>query len=358
MTSDPDGPGVGQLAALILALSAAGAMGFYQPPAPRASSAWGPGWITATAGARLAATRTAVAIRDATATAAAMPTVTPTPSPAPAFSGAVGEGEAVEGVMVDAPAPYFTFGRPFAPANETRASRFYPYGTTADGAYLLHHGVDIGNAMGTPVLAIADGEVVFAGLDLDPDRWGPQPDFYGRLVVLRHPQTVDGLPLFSLYGHVSETTVAVGQAVARGDTIARVGSAGVALGPHLHLEVRVGPSPADYGRTRNAELFLAPLAGHGTIVGRVVDAAGRPISGITLGLYAVEASGQERWVGQSTTYPPRNVNPSPAFEENFLFADTPAGRYVVSAIVAGRRVAATARVTDGGVVGVELRASP
>lgn len=353
MTPDPDGPGVGQLAAIIVALSAAGAMGFYQPPAPEASSPWGPGWITATTAARGAATRTAVAIRAATATAAATPTATPTATPAPAFAAAAGEGTPIE-----APAPYFTFGRPFGPANETRASRFYPYGTTADGAYLLHHGIDIGNAMGTPVLAIGAGEVVFAGPDVGTDLWGPQPDFYGRLVVVRHGETVDGLPLYSLYGHVSETTVAAGRSVARGDTVARVGAAGVALGPHLHLEVRAGDDPTDYASTRNAELFLAPLRGHGTIVGRVVDAAGRPIPGVTLGLYAVEASGREQWVGQSTTYPTRDVNASPAFEENFLFADVPAARYVVSANVAGRSVAAAATVTDGGVVGVELRTAP
>ncbi len=348
-------PAAGQVFALVLALLLAGAFGIYRP-ARGAPPAYGPGWITATAEARAGATRTAAAIiqaasataQAATATARAVPTATPTA----ALSAAPGAA----GVPLSPPPPYFTFRRSFDSSHETRASRFYPYGTTGGGAYLLHHGVDIGNAQGTPVLAVGDGEVVFAGEDVGAERWGPQPDFYGRLVAIRHPADPGGEPLYSLYGHLSEVKVQPGQQVRAGDVIGLVGMAGIALGPHLHLEFRVGADPHDYEHTRNPELFLRPLRGQGTIVGQVQGADGKPLRDVVVGLYAVGADGKEQWVGQTTTYPGQHVNADPNFGENFLFADTPAGRYVVGANVGGRRLAAPVEVTDGGVVGVALRA--
>jgi murein DD-endopeptidase MepM/ murein hydrolase activator NlpD len=354
----PSDPAAGGVLALVIAALLAGAIGLYRPPGPTPPS-YGPGWITATVEAKASATRAAVAIalaatatsqaaQAATATAAAAPTATPTA----ALVVAAGS----EGVPLDPPAPYFTFRRPFDSSNETRASRFYPYGTTGGGAYLLHHGVDIGNAMGTPVLAVGDGEVVFAGDDLGAELWGPQPDFFGRLVTLRHPGGLGGQPLYSLYGHLSEVKVQPGQEVKAGETIGLVGMAGIALGPHLHLEFRNGADPHDYESTRNPEIFLAPHPGQGTIIGRLVDAENRLLPDVTLGLYAVGADGGEDWISQSTTYPNRHVNPDAAFDENFVFADTPAGRYVVAANVGGRRVSGQVEVVDGGVVGVALRA--
>jgi murein DD-endopeptidase MepM/ murein hydrolase activator NlpD len=252
------------------------------------------------------------------------------------------------------PTPYFRLRRPFDAPDEVRASRFYPYGTTADGQYLLHHGLDFGNPMGTPVVAIADGRVVYAGLD-DRVAWGPEPDFYGRLVVLEHPNLPGGL-LYSLYGHLSAVNVPRGREVRAGDVIGQVGAAGIALGPHLHLEIRT--DARDYEATRNAELFLAPLAEHGTIVGTVLDADGQTAPDIPVGLYRLDADGSETWIGQTTTYPADHVNPSAYWAENFLFADTPVGRYTLAADLGGLRASAAVTVTDGGVVRVDLAATP
>jgi murein DD-endopeptidase MepM/ murein hydrolase activator NlpD len=92
------------------------------------------------------------------------------------------------------------------------------------GERVMHEGLDIATAMGTPVHAPADGTVVFAGLE----------GGYGHVLVLDH-----GYGLKSRYGHLSRIDVKVGQKVHRGDVIAAVGNSGRSTGPHLHYEVRV-----------------------------------------------------------------------------------------------------------------------
>jgi murein DD-endopeptidase MepM/ murein hydrolase activator NlpD len=253
--------------------------------------------------------------------------------------------------LLHPPAPFFTYRRPFSPDHAVEASRYYPYGTTGRGAYLLHHGVDIGNQMGTPVLAIGPGVVEYAGDDTRRV-WGPYGDFYGNVVVIRHPDSLEGQPVFSLYGHLSEVDATAGQTVAAGDVIGKVGMAGIALGPHLHLEVRLGE--ADYESTRNIELFLAPLAGRGTIVGRLLDRQGAPAAGRTVGLYRLADDGSQKYVAETSSYPGRHVHPSAELGENFLFADIPAGRY---RLAAGPPLGVTAvvTVTDGGASAVTLQ---
>ena len=88
-----------------------------------------------------------------------------------------------------------------------------------------HKGLDVGAPMGTPIQAVKDGKVVFAG-----DGGG-----YGNLVVLQH-----GDGTFSKYAHQSKLNVQVGQDVKAGDVIGAVGSTGNSTGPHLHFEVRKG----------------------------------------------------------------------------------------------------------------------
>ena len=103
-----------------------------------------------------------------------------------------------------------------------------PFGSR-DGR--AHEGIDLPAPTGTPVVAAADGEVVYSG---DGIRG------YGNLVVLQHPGD-----LLTVYAHNSELFVAQGQRVQAGDRIAAVGQTGRATGPHLHFEVREGQSPKD-----------------------------------------------------------------------------------------------------------------
>jgi murein DD-endopeptidase MepM/ murein hydrolase activator NlpD len=94
-----------------------------------------------------------------------------------------------------------------------------------------HEGIDLPAPTGTPVLAAADGEVVYAGGGIRG---------YGNLIVLQHPGDV-----LTVYAHNSQLFVAPGQAVRAGERIAAVGQTGRATGPHLHFEVRQGQIPCD-----------------------------------------------------------------------------------------------------------------
>jgi len=95
----------------------------------------------------------------------------------------------------------------------------------------MHDGIDIGAKDGTPIHAAAAGEVVYSDHRLTG---------YGRLIIIRHRHD-----LFTAYAHNQRNLVRKGDKVKAGDVIARVGHSGRATGPHLHFEVRRGPTPVD-----------------------------------------------------------------------------------------------------------------
>ena len=146
---------------------------------------------------------------------------------------------------------HFLLQRPIhTPANPA-VDPTYRYGSTANGTREPHHGVEFPNPSGTPVYAAAEGTVIFAGPDVRA-LYSPWPDFYGNLVVLRHAQG-----LFTLYAHLSKIDVEENQVVSAGTQVGEVGRTGVAIGSHLHFEVRRG-APEDYYATQNPELWLIP----------------------------------------------------------------------------------------------------
>lgn len=226
-------------------------------------------------------------------------------------------------------ADHYVLGRPISSDHTNWVSRTYPYGGTNGGRLQVHHGVDIGNPAGVPILAAADGMVVYAGDDLTI-QFGSMYDYYGKLVVLEHDfRTPEGEPLFTLYGHMLNPTVKAGQVVREGDVIGIVGGTGVALGPHLHFEVRVG-SPYSFDATRNPELWLRPFPQLGTLAGRVTDAEGQPVYGATL---TVASGAISRY---AFSYGDDSVNGDPAFGENFTLGDLPADYYTVTVTDSGR----------------------
>jgi murein DD-endopeptidase MepM/ murein hydrolase activator NlpD len=95
-----------------------------------------------------------------------------------------------------------------------------------------HNGTDYVAPKGTPVSAMANGQVLAAG----------HQGGYGKLVVLRHP---NGYKTF--YGHLSGFAKGVrkGASVTQGQLIGYVGSTGVSTGPHLHFEMRVNDRPVN-----------------------------------------------------------------------------------------------------------------
>ena len=93
-----------------------------------------------------------------------------------------------------------------------------------------HTGYDWAAPRGTPVVAANAGRVALVG----------EHFFAGRLVVIDH-----GLGLFTLYFHLDETGVAIGDRVQGGQPIGTVGATGRATGPHLHLGVSLGGARVD-----------------------------------------------------------------------------------------------------------------
>lgn len=90
----------------------------------------------------------------------------------------------------------------------------------------MHSGIDIGGRKNTPVYATGDGVVRVAGRN--PEGLSG----YGVVVVVDH-----GYGFQTLYAHMGEVKVRVGQRVKRGEQIGLMGSTGMSTGVHLHYEV-------------------------------------------------------------------------------------------------------------------------
>ena len=281
----------------------------------------------------------------------------PTPSPTAPQPGATPRRHALLELRIvppsDLPAPHLWLARPFAPPHRQWAEQTYPYGSRGDGRYVLHTGVDIVNPMGTPVLSVAEGEVIYAGNDAQ-QAIGPQPNFFGNLVIVRLAQELGGQPIFVLYGHLNTISVQAGQHVFVGSVIGTVGMTGIAVGPHLHLEVRVGQN--SYLASRNPEFWLRPLPQHGILAGRYLDTTGQPLPGQRLLVYKLEHL--DRVWQVIYTYPADDeINSDDAWRENFLLADVPAGEYLLETAYEGGLGRLPFVVAPGQITFVEVRVS-
>jgi murein DD-endopeptidase MepM/ murein hydrolase activator NlpD len=92
-------------------------------------------------------------------------------------------------------------------------------------------GINVAVPEGTPVKAAEDGVVAYAGSELKG---------YGNLVLVRHSNGY-----VTAYAHASELMVKRGDAIKRGQTIAKAGQTGNVNSPQLHFEIRKGSAPID-----------------------------------------------------------------------------------------------------------------
>jgi len=134
------------------------------------------------------------------------------------------------------------------PLNYVRVSSPFGYRIhPVTGQRLLHTGVDLTAAPGTPVVAASAGTVQFVGYDSG----------YGKHVVVRHPQGYT-----SYYAHLSAFArgLKAGMQISQGQPLGAVGETGVATGPHLHFEVRLNDQPTDPLKLTSRSIAV-PLAG-------------------------------------------------------------------------------------------------
>lgn len=221
------------------------------------------------------------------------------------------------------PAEHYYMIRPIPTGWTDYADRTYAYGSTFGGQYRPHTGEEFRNPESTPVVAVGNATVIYAGDDLSR-QFGPNTAFYGILIVLQMTDfTYNGQPVYALYGHLSAVHVNAGDAVAVGSVIGEVGQTGIAIGPHLHFEVRVG-NPDDYfTSTRNPDLWIRPWGGYGTLAGRAFNANGLlrevaiTVKGIDVTRYTWSYAGDE------------NI-PDENWHENFTLGDLPEGWYTVT----------------------------
>ena len=145
-------------------------------------------------------------------------------------------------------------------------------GFERDGGGRSHRGIDVEADFGEPVRAIADGLVVYSGVDLPGQRSNvqlplerinayPQRELGhgGRYVCVRHAAS-EGPSLRSCYMHLQRVDVNYGDKLARGATVGIVGRSGMkSSAPHLHLELFAGEQLLDPLRALQGHLIGSPV---------------------------------------------------------------------------------------------------
>jgi len=133
-------------------------------------------------------------------------------------------GKPIAGLTLSWPMAGAHVTQPFGPSDLLLEPPLGPYPH-------FHTGVDIAAPFGTTVMAAADGVVVAVG----HSRVG-----YGNYVIVAH-----GGGIMTLYAHLLETNVEIGNKVVRGQRVGLEGSTGWSTGPHVHFELRVNDAVVD-----------------------------------------------------------------------------------------------------------------
>ena len=104
----------------------------------------------------------------------------------------------------------------------------------------IHKGIDIANYTGTSIRATANGTVIAVGTSGN----------FGKRIMIYHGTDENGTTYVTVYAHLSQIKVSVGEKVDQGDLIGLMGNTGVSTGTHLHYEVRINGVPV------NPRMFL------------------------------------------------------------------------------------------------------
>lgn len=219
---------------------------------------------------------------------------------------------------------YFVLQSPILPPDNDSVDRTYPFASTAGGTRDPHRGVEFVNEFGTSVYAAGEGSVIFAGPD-DVAIYSPWKIFYGNLVVIQHAGG-----LFTLYAHLSGIEVEEGEKVIPGEEIGQVGQSGVAIGSHLHFEVRRG-DVEDYFSPVNPELWLVPSEPDLGALSISVRDAYATFQRARITLQQFSETGEIVGVNYLDTYHPTLARG----DENVGINDLSAGRYRITLIYNG-----------------------
>ena len=131
--------------------------------------------------------------------------------------------QAQKSVLLSIPSLWPVIGRISSTFGETRLN-------SSSGGTRPHMGVDICAPTGTAIMAPAEGIVMIAGREAE----------YGRLVCLDH-----GHGFTTMFGHLNEIQVKIGDRIQAGQVLGTVGTSGNTTGPHLHYEVRIYGQPVN-----------------------------------------------------------------------------------------------------------------
>jgi murein DD-endopeptidase MepM/ murein hydrolase activator NlpD len=207
------------------------------------------------------------------------------------------------------------------------------FGTYDRGLKAGRHGVSFLNSTGTPVLAAADGKVVLSGNDSSVPQ-ALYKNYYGNLVILEHHMDGHQEPIYTLYGHLSQTLVEKGDQVKAGEPVGLVGSTGDVGGSTLDFEVRFGED--NYNAARNPELWLQPIPDEsgelqGALAGRVLDSQGKYVSIDNIVIERLAGPGQRALdTKYLKTYAENRLKGTDPWQESFAIGDMPAGSYQIT----------------------------
>ncbi len=227
----------------------------------------------------------------------------------------------------------FLLQRPLAPGGRITVDPSNRFGEYLRSTRSANLGADFLNSSGAPVVAAADGVVVVAGDD-SRTSYAQRPNLYGNLVVLEHSLPGIGGPVYTLYAHLSEVSVAVGDSVSAGQEIGKVGMSGNVSGSTLHFEIRHGENSLE--AARNPDLWLVPLKDEdgqptGALAGSIIDASGDYVE---MGNIVLErlAGPRQPAVDQVyiQTYTDKDLIGQSPWGESFAVGELPPGEYQVS----------------------------